>query len=88
MMKKPKDLPIRRFSAALSRLNNALPLFPGGKEESKFSQMEIIQIMEWAVPNEWRSKFNLDSYTPQIILRLSSLKNVKPWKGMKKSISL
>ena len=41
-----------------------MPLFPGGKEESKFSEKEIIQIMEWAVPAEWRSKFNLDNYTP------------------------
>ena len=64
VMKKPKDLSVRKFSSALSRLNNALPLFPGVKEESKFSEKEIIQIMEWAIPAEWRSKFDLDSYTP------------------------
>ena len=65
VMKNPKDLSVRRFSAALSRLNNALPLFPGGNERSKFSEKEIIQIMEWAVPAEWRSKFNLENYTPE-----------------------
>ena len=63
-MRKPYDMFTRRLSAVVSKMNNALPLFPGGSEESKFSEKELIQILEYAVPPKWKGKFNWDRYVP------------------------
>src|SRR5688572_14973115 len=50
--------------AALSRINNYLPLFPGGSEQSKFSPAEFLEILECSLPNDWRQKFDYDGYIP------------------------
>ena len=63
-MKKPQDMLIRLTSAALSRLNNCLPFFPGGSDTSKFSEMELVEILEFSLPLEWRQKFDYDGYIP------------------------
>lgn len=63
-MKKPANLSIRKTVAAVNRVNNALPLFPGGSEASKFSSQQIIEFLEWAVPDSWRAQFNRDHYVP------------------------
>ena len=63
-MKKPFELSTRKTAAAVTRLNNALPLFPGGTEQSKFSDFEIVGLLEWAVPAMWREKFDLEGYIP------------------------
>jgi hypothetical protein len=63
-MRKPADMTTRQLAAAVNRLNNALPLFPGGTEGSKFNAADIIGILEWALPQSWRDKFNLDLYVP------------------------
>jgi len=63
-LKKPQDMWIRLTSAALSRLNNCLPFFPGGSEASKFSDSELVEILEFSLPLEWRQKFNFDGYIP------------------------
>jgi hypothetical protein len=47
-------------------LNNCLPLFPGGTMASKFSEDEILGLLEWAVPQTWRNKFDLDGYVPSM----------------------
>ena len=65
-MFKPLDLTTRQTSAAINRLNNALPLFPSGTEESKFSGTEIIGLLEWSLPPAWRTKFDLDGYVPTL----------------------
>ena len=59
-MKKPKDLTIRKTVTAIGRLNNSLPLFPDGSESDKFTPEEILEILEWAIPDAWRTKFDLD----------------------------
>ena len=46
-MFKPVELTNRQTSAAINSLNNALPLFPGGTESSKFTETEIISLLEW-----------------------------------------
>ena len=55
---------IRLASAALSRLNNCLPFFPGGSEASKFSDSELVEILEFSLSLEWKQKFNFDGYIP------------------------
>jgi hypothetical protein len=65
-MHKPADLPTRQMAAAINRLNNSLPLFPLGSTESKFSEKEIVGLLEWSLPQAWRSKFDLDGYVPSL----------------------
>jgi hypothetical protein len=59
-MKKPKELSIRKYVAAVGRLSNSLPVFPNGKELEKFTPGEILEILEWSIPENWRTKFDLD----------------------------
>ena len=62
--RKPKDLPIRKTVAAVSRLNNSIPYFPSGSETDKFSKEELVELLEWSIPQAWRTKFDLDGYIP------------------------
>jgi hypothetical protein len=50
--------------AAVGRLNNSLPVFSNGKESDKFTPGEILEILEWSIPENWRTKFDLDGYVP------------------------
>ncbi len=63
-MRKPKELPIQKTVAAVGRLNNSLPLFPSGKESDKLTPGEILEILEWSIPESWRAKFDLAGYVP------------------------
>jgi hypothetical protein len=63
-MKKPKELSFRKTASAVGRLNNCLPLFPGGSELDKFSTTEIVELLKWSIPKTWRTKFDLDGYVP------------------------
>lgn len=65
-MKKPFALSTRKTAAAIVRINNSLPLFPGATEESRFSATEIIGLLEWCLPQAWRAKFDLDGYVPTL----------------------
>jgi hypothetical protein len=58
-MRKPYGLTTRKTVAAITRINNALPLFPGGTDASKFSNAGVIGLLEWSLPPSWRSKFDL-----------------------------
>jgi hypothetical protein len=59
---KPVELTTRQMAASINRLNNALPFFPTETEASKFSEIELIGLLEWSLPTTWRAKFDLDSY--------------------------
>ena len=50
--------------AALSRINNCLPFFPGANEDSKFTPEEMVEFLECCLPYPWRQKFDLDGYVP------------------------
>ena len=63
-LRKPMALTTRKTAAAITKINNALPLFPNGSEASKFSDIELIGILEWSLPQAWRMKFDLDGYVP------------------------
>ena len=45
-MFKPAELTTRQTAAAITRLNNCLPLFPGGSDASKFTEQEIVGLLE------------------------------------------
>jgi hypothetical protein len=63
-MKKPKELSFRKTAAAVGRLNNSLPLFPSATAADKFSDEELVELLEWSIPQAWRTKFDLDGYIP------------------------
>ena len=63
-LKKPKTLTFRKTVVAIGRLNNSIPYFPKGSESDKFSKEEIIELLEYAIPQSWRTKFDLDGYIP------------------------
>ena len=65
-MYKPAELTTRQTSAAINRLNNSLPLFPGGSDNSKFTEVQIVELLEWSLPPRWRAKFDLDGYIPSL----------------------
>jgi hypothetical protein len=65
-MRKPYELTTRKTAAAITRINNALPLFPGGTDTSKFSNAKVIELLEWSLPPSWRSKFDLHGYIPTL----------------------
>ena len=65
-MYKPTELTTRQTAAAINRLNNSLPFFPGGSLSSKFTDAEIVELLEWSLPPTWRAKFDLDGYIPTL----------------------
>jgi hypothetical protein len=65
-MRKPYELTTRKTAAAITRLNNSLPLFPGGSAVSKFSDVELVGLLEWSLPPAWRSQFDLKGYVPTL----------------------
>ena len=64
VLRKPPTLSIRKTISALQRLNKELPHYPGGDESSKFSDKQLIDILEWAVPEAYREKFLDHGYIP------------------------
>jgi hypothetical protein len=74
-MRKPFELTTRKTAAAITRINNALPLFPGGTDASKFSNAEVIGLLEWSLPPSSRSKFDLDRYIPTLGTKAKLIEN-------------
>jgi hypothetical protein len=65
-MRKPYNLLTRKTTAAITKINNSLPLFPLGNQDSKFSDQELVGLLEWSLPAPWRKKFDLDGYIPTL----------------------
>jgi hypothetical protein len=61
-MKKPYELLTRKTAAAIMKINNCLPVFPLGLPASRFTDQEVVGLLEWSLPSTWRKKFNLDGY--------------------------
>jgi hypothetical protein len=45
-------------------MNNSLMIFPEADDKDKFETSELLEIIEWSLPYEWRAKFDLDHYIP------------------------
>lgn len=65
-IRKPKDMTVRRLVAIISKMNKSLARFPGASEDDKFNSNELLEIIEWSLPNTWRAKFDLDRYVPSL----------------------
>jgi hypothetical protein len=65
-MKEPYDLSTRKTAAAITKINNCLPVFPLGSPASKFTDQEVVGLLERSLPSTWRKKFDLDGYIPTL----------------------
>jgi hypothetical protein len=65
-MRKPYNLSTRKTAAVITKINNSLPLFPLGNQDSKFSDQELVGLLKWSLPAHWRKKFDLDEYIPTL----------------------
>jgi hypothetical protein len=45
-MRKPYNLSTCKTAAAITKINNSLPLFPLGNQESKFTDQELVGLLE------------------------------------------
>ena len=48
-MFKPAELSMRKTAVANNHLNNVLPLFPSGMDESKFMEVKFVGLLEFGV---------------------------------------
>ncbi len=72
-VKKPMSLTTRQFFNRFQTLNDYLPCFPNGNEDSSFSEMELREILSYALPKKWRDKFNelgFDAYAEDTTLAM------------------
>ena len=61
---KPSDMPIRKMVSAVVRINSYLPYLPGATENDKFSDVEVVELLEFSLPPSWRAKFDLERFVP------------------------
>jgi hypothetical protein len=48
----------------MSQINSYIPFFPNAAVLSKYSEEELLNILEFAVPPHWRKAFDLRDYLP------------------------
>jgi hypothetical protein len=63
-MKKPYDMTAKTMTNGMSKINNFLPYFPDAGVESKYSESDLIGILQFSVPDYYRAAFDLRNYIP------------------------
>jgi hypothetical protein len=61
-MKKPFNLSAKMMSTALSRINNYPLSFPDGDANSKFTDAELVGLLDFSLPASWRKAMDLKGY--------------------------
>jgi hypothetical protein len=61
-MKKPFDLSAKMMSMALSHINNYLPSFLDGDANSKYTDAELVGLLDFSLPASWRKAMDLKGY--------------------------
>jgi hypothetical protein len=61
-MKKPHNLSAKMMSMALSRINNYLLSFLDGDANSKFTDAELVGLLDFSLPAIWRKAMDLKGY--------------------------
>ena len=64
-LKKPSDMPIRKLASAVVRINSYLPFLPGATENDKFSDVEVLEILEFSLPASWQAKLDVEGSSQQ-----------------------
>ena len=63
-MHKPYAMSYRIFDSEVVHLNNSLIYFPMVTNANLFMNKELLELLEWSIPQKWRSKFDLANYIP------------------------
>jgi hypothetical protein len=62
--RKPYKMGAKQFVTSIIRINNYMPFFPNAAVLSKYTEEELLNILEFAVPPHWRKAFDLRDYLP------------------------
>jgi hypothetical protein len=62
--RKPYKMGAKQFVILMSQNNNYIPFFPNAMVVLKYSEEELLGILELAVPPHWRKAFDLRDYLP------------------------
>jgi hypothetical protein len=63
--RKPYEMGAKQFVTTMSRIYNFIPFFSNATVLSKYSEEELLNILEFAVPPHWRKAFDLRDYAPK-----------------------
>jgi hypothetical protein len=63
-MKKPYYMTAKTMTHAMRKINNFLPYFPEAGMDDKYSETELIGILQFALPEYYRAAFDLRDYIP------------------------
>jgi hypothetical protein len=61
-MKKPYNLSTKMMLTALLPINIYLPSFPDGDANSKFTESELVGMLDFSLPASWRKAMDLKGY--------------------------
>ena len=64
VLRKPRDLTTRDYVARVCEINNLLASFPGADENSKLPEDELLDILEFGMPNSWQRAMTLQDFDP------------------------
>ena len=63
-MRKPATMSIRQYVASVTQMNGKLIRFPGATDSDLFDAPNLLELLEFSVPDTWRAKFDLAGYIP------------------------
>ena len=63
-MRKPATMSVRQFVASVTQMNGKLIRFPGATESDSFDPPNLLELLEFSLPDAWRAKFDLAGYIP------------------------
>jgi len=63
-MRKPFNMSIRQFVASVTQMNGKLIHFPGATSQDLFDPKNLLELLEFSLPDTWRAKFDLAGYIP------------------------
>jgi hypothetical protein len=65
-MRKPRAMTTREFAARVNEMNEYLKQFPPFDEDQELTEEEILDILEFAIPNGWQKNMVLQGFDPVI----------------------
>jgi hypothetical protein len=65
-MRKPRTMTTREFSARVNELNGYLKHFPPFDQDQELTEEELLDLLEFGVPNAWQKNMVLQWFDPVI----------------------